>query len=203
MRTENFSLIVQQAADLLSDCLDVSPHMLESIFARQEFMSYAREIYENAVSCIQLELNELLSSKEQHLSHWCHELCGAVQEQCNNGFRRYCGVHKYVHQQQKLDHDFVFKTSAQVNEEAAFWTKYQVHLRMFTEMRNALFKMALMVLHNNFDWEITNPENLPQVDQDIAAGRAFKCRYLIDGNVLVFRSREANPTEPKSNPMIV
>ncbi|MHB1954601.1 MAG: hypothetical protein ACYCOU_12725 [Sulfobacillus sp.] len=55
-------LVLQQVADLFADSLDASPQVLESVFVHPD---YAREVFENSVSCIRL-LSETPDQDQRH-----------------------------------------------------------------------------------------------------------------------------------------
>lgn len=188
----NMLAILHQAAEAFATVFDIDIRLVTSRLERPAFLTWFEQAYQQCRRLVRSSSPE--SSDTSQLALWCREMCGAIIEQHNNGYRKYCNVHKYMHHQDQADHEFVFKDEVQLAEEICFMDHYHRTVEVLTGLRNLVISRLYHQLVDEYDVQRYSPKEVDRVNSTIAANpRCFKAKHAIDGCIWLYVPSEPRP----------
>lgn len=204
-----FNIVNQQNDDLIKIlaqlCItiqsefDISEKTLNQLLNNDKFIQYSTFIYEqcHAELLTKIQHFKKIDNENIPISPEEFDKCGMLVTSHKNSFISYCNKHKYLHQDVSLknnviDHNFIKKTSDQINNERYFSIIHMIYSKYINKMFNMIHKLFIYQIESNYRQQIVSTpfDKLVNISDDLN-----KVISDMKNNENIFKSKKSTGNE--------
>ena len=166
---------------------DISENTVRNLVSNEDFINHIDIIKDD---CMRIYTEKVKSfnykqycTKNINKVGWEKERCGYVLNEYANGIKEYCETHKYIHDNNKLNHEFV-----QITDDILcikLTDKYKTTI--MSDVNELLWEKIIHEFNHYFDkkynYYIFSSENINEVNNILSSSlECFKSRYILKYN---------------------
>lgn len=189
---QNVTKVLSEVCVNLQKQYDISPKLINKIINSLNLLEKCIKANEDQSAILEqlFQKTDELAEQETNIadlnSSWESEGCGYVVKSYQNGFKKYCNVHKYNHNPDNLDkevkeHEFLFKSRKQVVEEKTFSTKLHYYQDYLHNLLNIFQDIIRKQIKEDYTIIRVRLEDIFQLNDWLKSREdCFKTRFMIN-----------------------
>jgi len=193
----NHRQIVKMMLFMIQDMYDINPILIEK-WLNTTYDDHIKQLDETCFKEVNEKYTKIfnrlntISENFDDKLRWERDKCGYIEEECSNGYIKYCNKHRYLHNiKNTITHRFIEKKDNDIIEEQYMTIKYNMHVDYTRMVASRLTELFIQEVIHAYKTIKVSKDKIDGIMKWLLKNENdFKNKRLIDGQLVIYCKSE-------------